>query len=96
MPGVPELAIGLTDVMNELPRPTAFGRKRLMRLIETMDTSDPQILASHIMEAINGYKGDSALRDDLTLLAFYIHRLQQPNLRSRSEPEPAPEAELDF
>jgi serine phosphatase RsbU (regulator of sigma subunit) len=91
------LTDGVTDVMNELPQPTAFGRRRLMRLIETTDTSDPETLSSHIMGAINGYRGDSALRDDLTLLAFYIHRLQQPNAQPGAQPEsePEPEAELD-
>jgi serine phosphatase RsbU (regulator of sigma subunit) len=87
------LTDGVTDVMNELPQPTAFGRRRLMRLIKTTDTSDPETLSRHIMGAINGYRGDSALRDDLTLLAFYIYRLQQPNAQPESEPEP--EAELD-
>jgi hypothetical protein len=49
------------------------------------------------MGAINGYRGDSALRDDLTLLAFYICRLQQPNAQPGAQPEsePEPEAELD-
>lgn len=91
------LTDSVTDVMNELPQPTAFGRRRLMRLIETTDTSDPETLSRHIMGAINGYRGDSALRDDLTLLAFYIYRLQQPNAQPGAQPEsePEPEAELD-
>lgn len=66
------LTDGVTDVMNELPRPIAFGRKRLMRLLEGLDTSDPQLVISRVMEAIDHYKGSTPLRDDLTLLAFYL------------------------
>lgn len=70
------LTDGVTDVMNEMPRPIAFGRKRLVRLIETMNTSDPAQVVGEIMEAINSYKGSTLLRDDLTLLAFYIDELR--------------------
>tara|TARA_B100001093_G_scaffold494682_1_gene538384 strand:- start:10422 stop:12362 length:1941 start_codon:yes stop_codon:yes gene_type:complete len=66
------LTDGVTDVMNELPRPIAFGRKRLMRLLQTLDTSEPKLVVSKVMDAIDQYKGDTPLRDDLTLLAFYI------------------------
>lgn len=90
------LTDGVTDVMNELPQPTAFGRKRLMRLIATMDTQDPQVLTDHIMEAIDRYRGDSALRDDLTLLTFYIDSLEQTRPRGLLETEPEPEPELNF
>ena len=69
------LTDGVTDVMNELPRPIAFGRKRLMRLLEDLDTSDPQLVISRVMEAIDHYKGSTPLRDDLTLLAFYLDEL---------------------
>jgi serine phosphatase RsbU (regulator of sigma subunit) len=66
------LTDGVTDVMNELPRPIAFGRKRLMRLLKSLDTSEPKLVVSKVMDAIDQYKGASPLRDDLTLLAFYI------------------------
>ena len=66
------LTDGVTDVMNEQPRPTAFGRKRLMRLLQTLETSEPKLVVSKVMDAIDQYKGSTALRDDLTLLAFYI------------------------
>ncbi len=66
------LTDGVTDVMNELPRPVAFGRKRLMRLLQSLDTSEPKLVVSKVMDAIDQYKGASPLRDDLTLLAFYI------------------------
>lgn len=71
------LTDGVTDVMNDMPQPTAFGRRRLKSLIENLNTSDPETLAGHIMEAINGHKGTSVLRDDLTLMVFYIHSLEQ-------------------
>ncbi|MGB2358861.1 MAG: PP2C family protein-serine/threonine phosphatase [Porticoccaceae bacterium] len=88
------LTDGVTDVMNELPRPTAFGRKRLMTLMETLDTKDPKVLTSGIMEAVNGYRGDSELRDDLTLLAFYIDQLKQSSQPSSLKPEA--EVELNY
>ncbi len=69
------LTDGVTDVMNEQPMPIAFGRKRLMRLLEQQDTSDPKLVISQVMNAIDQYKGTTPLRDDLTLLAFYIDQL---------------------
>lgn len=71
------LTDGVTDVMNDMPQPTAFGRRRLKSLIENLNTSDSETLAGHIVEAINGHKGTSVLRDDLTLMVFYIHSLEQ-------------------
>jgi serine phosphatase RsbU (regulator of sigma subunit) len=71
------LTDGVTDVMSEMPRPTAFGRRRLMRLMESLDTSDPQFVVSKIMHAVDQYKGNGKLRDDLTLLAFYIDQLKR-------------------
>ena len=88
------LTDGVTDVMNDMPQPTAFGRRRLKSLIENLNTSDPETLAGHIMEAINGHKGTSVLRDDLTLMVFYIHSLEQTHRESLAEP--APEAELQI
>ncbi len=88
------LTDGVTDVMNDMPQPTAFGRRRLKSLIENLNTSDPETLAGHIMEAINGHKGTSVLRDDLTLMVFYIHSLEQTHHESLAEP--APEAELQI
>lgn len=70
------LTDGVTDVMNEMPQPTAFGRKRLTRVIESMNTSDPQLVVSRIMLQLNDYKGPGPLRDDLTLLAIYIDELK--------------------
>ena len=70
------LTDGVTDVMNEMPQPTAFGRKRLTRVIESMNTSDPQLVVSRIMQEVDDYKGPGPLRDDLTLLAFYIDELK--------------------
>jgi serine phosphatase RsbU (regulator of sigma subunit) len=86
------LTDGVTDVMNALPRPTAFGRKRLMSLMKALETKDPKVLTSGIMEAVNGYRGDSELRDDLTLLAFYIDQLKQ----SSQPPSLKPEAEVEL
>ena len=69
------LTDGVTDVMNENIRPMAFGRKRLIRLLEQLETSDPKYLVSKVMEAVDEYKGGTPLRDDLTLLAFFIDSL---------------------
>ena len=44
------LTDGVTDVMNEMPQPTAFGRKRLTGIIESMNTSDPRLVVSRIMQ----------------------------------------------
>ena len=71
------LTDGVTDVMSQDQRPIAFGRKRLMRLMESIDASDPKVVVSEIMQAVDQYKGSGELRDDLTLLAFYIDQLQQ-------------------
>ena len=69
------LTDGVTDVMNENIRPMAFGRKRLIRLLEQLGTKDPKYLVSKVMEAVDEYKGATPLRDDLTLLAFFIENL---------------------
>jgi len=71
------LTDGVTDVMSPDQSPIAFGRKRLVRLMESIDTSDPKVIVSEIMQAVDQYKGSGELRDDLTLLAFYIDQLQQ-------------------
>jgi len=71
------LSDGVTDVMSPDQSPMAFGRKRLVRLMESIDTSDPKVIVSEIMQAVDQYKGSGELRDDLTLLAFYIDQLQQ-------------------
>jgi len=71
------LTDGVTDVMSQDQRPIAFGRKRLMRLMESIDASDPKVVVGEIMQAVDQYKGSGELRDDLTLLAFYIDQLQQ-------------------
>jgi len=88
------LTDGVTDVMNDLPRPIAFGRKRLMTLMETLDTKDPKVLTSGIMEAVDRYRGNGELRDDLTLLAFYIDQLNQPSRPSSLKLDP--EVELNY
>jgi serine phosphatase RsbU (regulator of sigma subunit) len=71
------LTDGVTDVMRQDQRPIAFGRKRLMRLMESIDASDSKVVVGEIMQAVDQYKGSGELRDDLTLLAFYIDQLQQ-------------------
>jgi serine phosphatase RsbU (regulator of sigma subunit) len=47
------LTDGVTDVMNEMDQPTAFCRTRLMRLIESMDTSNPHQVVNQIMQAVD-------------------------------------------
>ena len=54
------LTDGVTDVMNEMDQPTAFCRTRLMRLIESMDTSNPHQVVNQIMQAVDQYKGAGA------------------------------------
>jgi|TARA_B110000046_G_scaffold185620_1_gene228135 serine phosphatase RsbU (regulator of sigma subunit) len=82
------LTDGVTDVMNEMPQPTAFGRKRLTRVIESMNTSDPQLVVSRIMQEVDDYKGPGPLRDDLTLLAFYIDELKHFDKHSNIDSPP--------
>ena len=82
------LTDGVTDVMNEMPQPTAFGRKRLTRVIESMNTSDPQLVVSRLMQEVDDYKGPGPLRDDLTLLAFYIDELKHFDKHSNIDSPP--------
>ena len=66
------LTDGVTDVMNREEQPIAFGRRRLVDLLKKSATSDPKHIVTRIIDTIEDYRGNTPLRDDLTLLAFYI------------------------
>ena len=66
------LTDGVTDVMNREEQPIAFGRRRLVDLLKKSATSDPKHIVTRIIDTIEDYRGNTPLRDDLTLLAFFI------------------------
>jgi len=60
---------GVLDVMNE--KKISFGKKRLYSSVEN-SSRDPSCLNDSIMDAMNKFRGNSIIRDDLTMLSFRI------------------------
>ena len=68
------LTDGITDVMSAEDRPIAFGRRRVLRTLQSSPQTTPEGLVSNIMTNVDLYRGGAPYRDDLTLLAFSINR----------------------
>jgi serine phosphatase RsbU (regulator of sigma subunit) len=67
------LTDGITDVMSAEDRPIAFGRRRVLRTLQSSPQTTPEGLVSNIMTNVDLYRGGAPYRDDLTLLAFSIN-----------------------
>lgn len=67
------LTDGITDVMSPDERPVAFGRRRVLRLLEQASDSSPKYIVEKIMKSVDLYRGSAPFRDDLTLLAFSLN-----------------------
>ena len=81
------LTDGVTDVMNREEQPIAFGRRRLVDLLKKTATSDPKHIVTRIVDTIEDYRGNTPLRDDLTLLAFYIDENFHDDLKDVATPK---------
>ena len=67
------LTDGITDVMSPDERPIAFGRRRVLKLLEQASDSSPRYIVEKIMNSVDLYRGGAPFRDDLTLLAFSLN-----------------------
>lgn len=67
------LTDGITDVMSAEDRPIAFGRRRVLKTLQSSPQTTPEGLVSNIMTNVDLYRGGAPYRDDLTLLAFSIN-----------------------
>ena len=64
------LTDGITDVMSPEERPIAFGRRRVLKLLQQATDRSPRYIVEKIMNSVDLYRGGAPFRDDLTLLAF--------------------------
>ena len=64
------LTDGITDVMSPEERPIAFGRRRVLKLLQQATDRSPRYIVGKIMNSVDLYRGGEPFRDDLTLLAF--------------------------
>ena len=64
------LTDGITDVMSPEERPIAFGRRRVLKLLQQATDRSPTYIVKKIMNSVDLYRGGAPFRDDLTLLAF--------------------------
>ena len=64
------LTDGITDVMSPEERPIAFGRRRVLQLLQQVTGRPPKYIVDKIMKSVDLYRGDAPFRDDLTLLSF--------------------------
>ena len=67
------LTDGITDVMSEEERPIAFGRRRVLKLLQQTADKSPKNIVQSIMKSVDLYRGGAPFRDDLTLLAFSLN-----------------------
>ena len=67
------LTDGITDVMSAEERPIAFGRRRVLKLLQQATDQSPKSIVQSIMKSIDLYRDGAPFRDDLTLLAFSLN-----------------------
>jgi serine phosphatase RsbU (regulator of sigma subunit) len=67
------LTDGITDVMSPEERPIAFGRRRVLKLLQQATDRSPRYIVEKIMNNVDLYRGGAPFRDDLTLLAFSLY-----------------------
>ena len=78
------LTDGITDVMSEEERPIAFGRRRVLKLLQQTADKSPKNIVQSIMKSVDLYRGGAPFRDDLTLLAFSLNE-EIPNAGSQAK-----------
>lgn len=76
------LTDGITDVMSPEERPIAFGRRRVLKLLEQATDNSPKYIVEKIMKSVDLYRGGAPFRDDLTLLAFSLNDSDQSDSES--------------
>lgn len=67
------LTDGITDVMSAEERPIAFGRRRVLKLLQQATDQSPKSIVQSIMKSVDLYRDGAPFRDDLTLLAFSLN-----------------------
>ena len=67
------LTDGITDVMSAEERPIAFGRRRVLKLLQHATDQSPKSIVQSIMKSVDLYRDGAPFRDDLTLLAFSLN-----------------------
>jgi serine phosphatase RsbU (regulator of sigma subunit) len=81
------LTDGITDVMSPEERPIAFGRRRVMQLLQQSKGQTPQYIVEKIMKSVDLYRGEAPFRDDLTLLSFSLDASSATDTRIRTKGE---------
>lgn len=81
------LTDGITDVMSPEERPIAFGRRRVMQLLQQSKGQTPQYIVKKIMNSVDLYRGEAPFRDDLTLLSFSLDSSSAGDNRVRTKGE---------
>ena len=67
------LTDGITDVMSPEEKPIAFGRRRVLKLLQQATDRTPKYIVEKIMNSVDLYRGSAPFRDDLTLLSFSLN-----------------------
>lgn len=67
------LTDGITDVMSPEEKPIAFGRRRVLKLLQQATDRTPKYIVEKIMNSVDLYRGGAPFRDDLTLLSFSLN-----------------------
>ena len=83
------LTDGITDVMSPEERPIAFGRRRVLKLLQQATDRSPRYIVEKIMNSVDLYRGGAPFRDDLTLLAFSFNESDSLDGKSLASEEQA-------
>ena len=81
------LTDGITDVMSPEEKPIAFGRRRVLKLLQQATDRTPKYIVEKIMNSVDLYRGGAPFRDDLTLLSFSLNETNviEPDARASGD-----------
>ena len=81
------LTDGITDVMSPEEKPIAFGRRRVLKLLQQATDRTPKYIVEKIMNSVDLYRGGAPFRDDLTLLSFSLNETTviEPDARASGD-----------
>lgn len=81
------LTDGITDVMSPEEKPIAFGRRRVLKLLQQATDRTPRYIVEKIMNSVDLYRGSAPFRDDLTLLSFSLNETTviEPDARASGD-----------
>lgn len=81
------LTDGITDVMSPEEKPIAFGRRRVLKLLQQATDRTPKYIVEKIMNSVDLYRGSAPFRDDLTLLSFSLNETTviEPDARASGD-----------